>query len=245
MHSYQVSVDAYKTAWFLGTAIAFLLAASMAGQVFRHEVGPHPLDGLVPLFDVDSERNIPTFFTVILALYSALLLAVIAAGSKDRRERFHWRLLCAGFVFIAYDEAFQVHERLIAPMRELLGNKDLGYLYFGWVVPGIAGVCIVALFFLGFLRRLPAATRRRMLAAGGLYVAGCLGMELIDGKYLEAHGYTLFYSFLTTIEEGLEMTGLAALVYALLGHIASNSGKVEFHVSAGMRMQAMPVAQVE
>lgn len=245
MHAYQLSINTSMIARLLGTCILLLLCASILGQLSRYELGDASFYGLVPLFDVDGERNIPTFFTVLLALCNALLLAVIAAGSgrEALRERPYWLALCAGFLLLAYDEGFQLHERLIDPMRGLLGRKELGYLYFGWVVPGILGVCVLGLCFMKFLVRLPSATRIPILAAAGLYLAGSIGMELIDGKYLETHGYTLAYSFLTTIEEGLEMAGLAALLCALLGHIASAGGKVEFSLTASAPVVAAQTAR--
>lgn len=242
MRSYRLSINTSEIARTLGAAIAILLCASLLGQLARYQLGDPSVYGLVALFDVDAERNIPTFFTVLLALCNALLLALIAAASGERRARRHWLALSAGFLLIACDEGFQLHERLIAPMRALLGGRDLGYLYFGWVVPGILGVCILALCFLKFLLRLPAATRNPMLGAAALYLGGCLGMELIDGNYLESHGYTLTYSFLTTVEEGLEMAGLATLLVTLLAHIAVASDKVEFQLQAG-KLAAAPAAR--
>ena len=49
------------------------------------------------------------------------------------------------------------------------------------------------------------------------------------------------YSVLVTIEEGLEMSGLATLIYTLLGHIAEASARVEFRIEA--EVQASLVVQ--
>jgi hypothetical protein len=232
MSNYQISINRHAIAHTLITVIALLLGASLLGQISRYEFGHDYVYGLVQLFNVDAERNIPTFFTVLLAAIGAMLLTVIGFAGKQREKNDgpYWFALAAGFLFLGYDEAFQVHEQLIAPMRGLMGNANMGVFYFGWVIPGIAGVCILALFFVKFLLRLPASTRNRLLFAGGLYLGGAIGMELIDGKYIEAHGENLMYSVLVTIEEGLELSGLATLIYTLLGHIAETSPKVEFHV---------------
>lgn len=233
MPDYQILINRYAVAKTLATLVVFLLGASLLGQVSRYEFGHDYVYGLVQLFNVDGERNLPTFFTVMVALSSAALLTVIGIGSKrrEKNDSRYWFALAAGFVFLGYDEAFQVHEQMIVPMRALMGNSNLGFFYFGWVVPGIAGVCVLALFFLKFLLRLPPDTRRWMIAAGCLYLSGCLGMELLDGKYVEAYGQDLVYSVLTTIEEGLEMSGLVLFVFALLGHISQASENVEFHIS--------------
>lgn len=232
MPNYQISINRHAIALTLATVIALLLGASLLGQISRYELGHDSVYGLVQLFNVDGERNIPTFFTVLLATIDAILLTVIGFASKQREKNdsVFWFALAAGFLFLGYDDAFQVHEKLIPPMRALMGNANMGFFYFGWVIPGIAGVCILALFFLKFLLRLPANTRNWMLFSGCLYLGGAIGMELVDGKYVEAHGQNLMYSVLVTIEEGLELSGLATLIYTLLGHIAEASAKVEFHV---------------
>jgi hypothetical protein len=245
MSNYQISINRHAIAHTLVTVIALLLGASLLGQISRYEFGHDYVYGLVHLFNVDAERNLPTFFTVLLAATGAMLLTVIGFACKQREKNDspYWFALAAGFVFLGYDEAFQVHEQLIAPMRGLMGNANMGFFYFGWVIPGIAGVCALALFFLKFLLRLPASTRNWLLFSGALYLGGAIGMELIDGKYVEAHGENLMYSVLVTIEEGLELSGLAALIYTLLGHIAEASPKVEFKVQTAA--QAGLVAQPE
>ena len=48
---------------------------------------------------------------------------------------------------MAFDEGFSVHERLIGPFRGLMSNHDLGVFYYAWVIPGIALVLILGLFF--------------------------------------------------------------------------------------------------
>lgn len=234
MPNYQISINRQSIAQALATAIALLLAASLLGQLSRYQFGHDSVYGLVQLFNVDGERNIPTFFTVLLAATGAMLLVVIGVASKqrERNDSRYWFALAAGFVFLGYDESFQVHEQLIVPMRKLMGNANLGFFYFGWVVPGIAGVCALGLFFFKFLFRLPATTRNRLLFAGCTYLCGALVMEMIDGKYAAAYGQNLMYSVLTTIEEGLEMSGLALLISTLLGHIAEASAKVEFRIDA-------------
>lgn len=244
MSNYQISVNRHAIAHTLITLIAFLLGASLLGQISRYEFGHDSVYGLVQLFDVDLERNLPTFFTVLLATTCAVLLTVIGFASKKpgKNDSRYWFALAAGFVFLGYDEAFQVHEQMVLPMRKLMGNTNLGFFYFGWVIPGIAGVCVLALLFLKFLLRLPASTRNWLLISGSVYVGGCIGMELIDGKYIEAYGEGLMYSILVTIEEGLEMSGLATMIYTLLGHLAAASAKVEFeaHPAVQPNLVAQP-----
>lgn len=235
MYTFQFSIDRRAGLRLLGVLAAFLLVASLTGQWIKFTYGHDIIYGLVPLFNVDAEANIPTFFSVCLGFINAALLCIIAlaAGRRNRRESIYWACLSAGFLCLAYDEGFQVHEMLVAPMRRILGGTDLGYLYFGWVVPGIAGVAILSLLFLHFFLHLPPDTRRRMLIAAGLYFGGCLGMEMVDGKYFATHGDSFIYSLLATLEEGLEMAGLIANISALLQHIAEYGETIVFHMVPG------------
>ena len=230
MPSYQLSIRPQAIVRILFGLALLLLVGSFTGQTLRFVFDHDHVFGLVQLFNVDYERNIPTFFTVMIALGNALLLFLVGLSSRSSapRDSLYWHVLALGFVLIAYDEGFQVHEKLIAPMRGLLGPGDLGVFYFSWVIPGIAVVCAAALFFMKFLLRLAPAMRRQLLLAAAIYLSGCLGMELLDGAYAEAFGQNFTYAFLVTIEEGLEMAGLILLTRALLEYFAAEHVKLAF-----------------
>ncbi|MFC5460157.1 hypothetical protein [Massilia niabensis] len=233
MSSSKFSINLHGVAWALSAIISLLLVASMLGQISRLEFGRDSVYGLVQLFNVNLENNVPTFFSAFMLISSAVLAAIVGRSYKQNRKndsRF-WFVLAAGFLFLGYDEVFQVHEQLGPPMRVLLGGGDLGFLYFGWVVPGMIIVCVVALFFMRFLFRLPTQTRGWLLFSGCLYFGGCLGMEMVSGRYFELYRQDdLMYNILTTIEEGLEMTGAATLIYTLLKHISLSSTKIGFQI---------------
>jgi hypothetical protein len=241
MHAYRLSSSPRSVAYFLGKIIVCLLCAHAAGLVMRLGLGHESVHGLVPLFDVNVEGNVPTFFSVCLGLCSAALFAVIALDAKNRgdRDAFYWVVLAAGFLFLSYDECFQVHERMTGPMRAILGGSDpengarLGLVYYSWVVPGLVGAFTISLFFLKFMLRLPVATRVRMILAAGLFLGGCLGMELINGSVMESQGDNLLYNVLVMVEEGLEMTGMATLIYAMTSHIAANCDRLQVDLHAG------------
>lgn len=197
----------------------------------RFVLGHESVKGLVPLFNVNGEQNIPTYFSVLLMLFAALLLAIIAVLNRKQRAPHvsKWATLSFGFLFLAYDEAFQVHEQLNSPVASLLGEGSLGVFYFAWVIPGIVGVLAVGLFFLKFLLHLSAKTRLAFLLAAALYLGGAIGVELIGGRYAELHGLkNLTYSMITTVEESLEMAGLIVFIWALLKYCADNHKEMRF-----------------
>ena len=213
-------------------AVAFLLVLlSIAGQFAKFVLGHAFLPGLVSLFYVDVERNIPTLFSVLLILFATLLLAIIATHNAKQRDPhvLKWVILSFGFLFMAYDEAFQVHERLNIPIGTLLGDGSLGVFYFPWVIPGIALVIVLGLYFLRFWLCLPATTRFWFLMAATLYLGGAIGVELIGSSHAELHGYENWtYSMIATVEESLEMAGLIVFIWALLKYCADNLKDVRF-----------------
>jgi hypothetical protein len=226
-----ISLNASAITRTLG-AVAFLLVlASIAGQFSKLVLGHDYLKGLVPLFYLDAEQNNPTYFSVLLMLFAALLLAVIAVLNGKQRipHVSKWAILSFGFLLMAYDEAFQIHEMLISPVRTLIGNSNLGIFYFAWVIPGIALVLVLGLSFVSFLLHLPATTRFRFLMAGTLYIGGAIGVELIGGRHAELYGHENWtYTMIVTVEESLEMAGLIVFIWALLNYCADNYKEVRF-----------------
>ena len=230
MISNQISLNPLKIASVLGAVAFFLVLASIAGQLMFYMTG-NKFYGLVLLFDIDAEYNIPTFFSMLLLLFAALLLSVITILERKRTAShvLHWAILSFGFLLMAIDEVVAIHERLVYPIRRLLGGGHLGIFNFAWVIPGIALVLVLALFFLQFWLRLPAKTRLTFFVAGATYIGGCIGFELIGGNYAELHGLkNLTYVMLTTVEESLEMAGVILFIWGLLVYFADNHKEVQF-----------------
>ena len=227
----HINLNPTKIASVLAVIATLLVVASIAGQFSKYMLGHDYLMGFVPLFNVDQERNIPTFFSVFLMLIIVFILVAITIQNRmqGKEHSVSWAILAFGFMFMSYDEAFQVHEELTSPVRELLGEGSLGIFYFSWVIPAIILVFILALFFFRFLFKLPSQTRIQFLLAGFLFLGGAIGLELLGGRYDELYGRLNFtYSMLTAVEEGLEMTGLIVFIRALLRYCAHTFREVRF-----------------
>lgn len=235
----QISLKPLLIARALGAVAFVLVLASIGGQLTAYLTGHDTVYGLVRLFYVDAEQNIPTFFSTFLLLFAALLLSVITLLERNRTPSHvaYWAILSFGFLLMAVDDFVCLQEKLIGPMRKLLGDGNLGVFYFAWVIPGIALVFILALFLFRFWLRLPAKTRLTFFVAATIYIGGCIGFELIGGRYAELHGaQNLTSIIITTVEESLEMAGNIIFIWGLLVYIADNHKEVRFRFD-GVRGQ--------
>jgi hypothetical protein len=168
-----------------------------------------------------------------LLFICGLLLGTIGWRHRRDGDRFaiHWLALAAIIVYLSLDEAANLHEMLIVPLRRRLDTH--GILYFAWVLPGGVAVAAFGLTYLRFLLHLDQPTRRRFLISAAMYLGGALGMELVGGALAEAHSLdSLLYIAAMTIEESLEMFGAAFFAYTLLTYLATRCSDVRLAVRA-------------
>lgn len=185
---------------------------------------------IIKLLNVNLEANLPTYFSSLVLLADAILLAFIAYGSKAMGGKFwHWIGLSFIFVFISLDEMIQIHEQLRAPTEALFNTS--GLLYFAWFIPYIAVMLVVGIAYFKFMMRLPKRILNLFILAGVVFVFGAVGMEAIGGMHAEVHGEeTVTYALMYSFEEFLEMSGAAIFFYALISYIEMEFGKVHFNL---------------
>ena len=206
----------------LGRVLAFatigLTLASVAGSFSIHflslegNLAREVRESFFRLFYLDWEANVPTWFASSALLVCSAMLAVIAAAKRQQGDGFtrHWQLLALIFLGLSLDETALFHEMGIKPLRPFFSS---GYLYYAWVVPGALAVCLFAAAYLRFLRHLPFRTRILVALSGALYVGGGIGVEALSGHHAARSGEgDLTYEMLASIEELMEMAGVATFV---------------------------------
>ena len=167
-------------------------------------------------FDVNSERNVPTAWSTLLLLAGAAAAAALAQeGRHSSRPGTGWLLVASTAALLALDEWLELHERLGAAGEAVARDA----LHFAWVVPGTGLAAAVGVVLLTRLRRQPVAVRRRLVAAGAVYLSGALLAETVSGQVLRAYGGGRAYVAVTGVEEGLEMAGASLLLAALLAQL--------------------------
>jgi hypothetical protein len=224
----QISLNPSRIVLVLGVVAFLVVVAGVGTQLAVYLTGHPTIYGLVRLFNLDEEQNVPSFFSTLLLLFATLLLALITILRKRQAaaDVLYWAILSLGFLYLAVDEAASIHELLIMPVRRMLGDHNLGFFYFAWIVPGILIVLFLALFFSRFLLRLPTKTRLTFLLAAVLYVGGALGMETIEGRYREVHPPDWAFNVMLTAEESLEMMGLIVFIWGLMVYITGHYKEV-------------------
>lgn len=174
------------------------------------------------IFNLDSEGNIPTWFSSFLLLFSSLLLFLISVNLKKNstKNSLYWKGLSFIFLYLAIDEAAHIHELTIKPLRLLLDVG--GYFHFAWVIPGLIIVLAIVLIYIKFYINLPSKIRLLMGVAAVLYVGGAIGIEIIGGRYVTLYGMNMTFAVITTFEETFEMLGSSIFIYTLLLYVRNN-----------------------
>ncbi len=228
-----VFVDVFVSAGPVLLARAFAAVASgfvvihLVMQTIRFATGNDGLFGLLNAFSLGSDTGIPAYYSALAILFCAVLASLIATGTARRSDPDlrHWIGLAAVFVFLSIDEMLSYHEKLIEPTRNALNTS--GILFYAWVIPyGAAGLLFLAIY-VPFLRRLPPRIARLFLVAGGVYVCGAIGIEMLGGTVVESEGSGNVSSVAyQTIEESLEMAGIIIFIFALAEHAVVRFGRV-------------------
>lgn len=215
-------------------AIGILFVAYVATQIVFHSFGLTLGGrlGLVQLFDMRVEQNLPTAVSALFLAASSLLLAVVAcrSGQLGSADRPRWMILSLGMLFLALDEAGELHERWSFFIWRFV--KTEGALHDAWLIPYGLIVCGLAVYYWPFVKRLPADTRNRFVLAGVVFVGAAVGMELVEGYYESYHGSWLdaVYAIMVGVEETCEMLGIVMFIDALFRHLIVHHGfdRVQF-----------------
>lgn len=219
-----IVVDKRRVTYALGICVVTLHLLNIPAVWFRSLDDPSPLQNIYALFfAVGNEGKVPTWYSACTIFFCSILLAVIAidAWRKKSQLSYHWTGLAMIFAYLSMDEAMSIHEMANRQVSRFLDTS--GVLAFGWVIPAFIFLAIFLVLYLRFLFHLPERTRWLFLSSGVVYLAGALGMEMVSAYHWEEYGKDLIYLVITSIEEILEMSGIALFIYSLLDHLDNNT----------------------
>ena len=201
--------------FIISVLVVMGLGVKLGGVVAGLDVRP----GVVALFDLNHEGNVPVWFSSTGLAVASLLAFLCRIVAPEGRWRWHWLGIALLLIAASLDETASFHERLGRFIRRTFDTT--GVAHFGWVLPAIAMVIFLLGAYLRFLIAQPKVIRSRMIIAAVLYVGGAVGMEMVSGWFLtsgieEQALETTTYVILATIEETLEMCGIAVGITAIL-----------------------------
>ncbi len=240
MHA--VAIDPRRISRILACIALGLSAAGTAVRLFQVLTGHNSIFGIFTKFDLDTEANLPTWFSASVLLVAALLLLLIQQDARRRHDPFatHWAVLAGGFFLMSIDELVQLHEMLIRPLAGLFGRS--GFFAFTWVVPALGVIAVVAVLYTRFVAHLPQQTRRLMMLSATVYLGGAVGLEMFGAWCFQHFGPLSWqYGIETVTEESMEMIGAVLFVHTLLGYatrlglVAGRTAEAEGSATAGPR----------
>ena len=206
---------------WLAWPVVIIAALHSLSMVARFALDRHYVRGLVPLTDLDVEQSIGTWYSGMLWVVAAGLIALIARAKRRQADRFAWAWtsLTGLCIYLSADELISVHELLNEFTNGVVPR--VGPFYWTWVVAGAAIAAVVGLVYLRFALSLQATYRNGFIGAAVLFLGGALGFEMIEGMLWEAgHGKTALYSFCVLLEETLEQAGILLAIHTLLRYLA-------------------------
>ena len=211
--------------------IFLLMFANTLGIISIYYFDHDTVYGLIRLFDFNTEKNIPTFYSSIaLIIVSVLLLSIALTHKKLKSSYVMWLGLSVIFLFLSIDEISSIHERFGQTTREALNTS--GPLFYAWIIPYGIALIIFILAYSKFLFELPKNTMVLFLVSGITFISGAIGFEMLGGRQADLYGISnILYSFYYTCEESLEMIGIAIFIYTLLSYMVNQFESVKITVS--------------
>jgi hypothetical protein len=204
--------------WQAGAAVA-LAAIYLATQAVKLSAGYPYFFGLVPMFDLDAEANLPSFFQAegLIACGLALLFAARQERAAASSYATRWLLLSLAFFYLGADEAAMLHDRMGPVAMQAIGAQPN---HIDWVLPMGILASGFALYMIPFLLGIERTTAIAFALSGAIYVGGAVGAEMLGKLTSELYGYESYpYVLTVTLEEGMEMLGVAMFLRAILRHI--------------------------
>ena len=218
----------------------------------------NPFDSLQirRIFNIAKEGSVPSFFSVFLLVgvaFWAFCFSWIHSARLGTLRKWLWLFVGCLFLFLAVDDASQVHERLGSFFRKYVeaasesGQQHWGDGILDWhgsyswhvaVLPFIALAGMGMFLFLWF--ELGDARGRGLLSLGIFCFVLAIGIDYLEGldtffvtigKPLNVSDYFIDH-FCKLIEECLEMIGAVLIGGALLRHLLNSTSRVEVTLQA-------------
>lgn len=247
----SITFSVRKIMTIMIVAVVFLHIMSLALTIHTQQTSPETLlmgreHGLLRMFDVSTEANLPTWYSDITLAFSSVLLLVTGLVKKWKHDRFarYWLFMSAVFCFLSIDEASSIHEAVGSIM--LTHAKSPGVSKYGWMIPWGILTLGFALFSIRFLLALPRKTAVLMVISGAIYVGGAFqggvggefGTEVVSAVLGRDVGTLSLTDVLVhDLGEWGEMGGILLFNYTLLAYLKDHVGPIVISLDRSLQAQ--------
>lgn len=215
--------------------ISFLLCANILGIIAKLSLKHDYVFVLTHIFDFNSEKSIPTLYSLMLLVFASILLFMIALNYRRLGSSYiPWLGLSLIFIYLSIDELCEVHEYLGEVTKQYF--QGAGLFYYSWIIPYGIALLVFIIVYSRFFFKLPKETKVVFLISGVIFVSGAMGFEMLGGRQYELSQSTntVLYSFFYSCEETFEMLGIALFIYGLIRHIVHEFDFLEITIKKEM-----------
>jgi len=212
--------------WVLGVTVLLNVLSMAIPALIDHPLTTERGEIRV-YFDVFSEGNLPTWWSVALLVLAAVSHGLVGALAVAAGIRGAWAWFVSAAVLggLSLDDHTSLHERL-----ERIGKDWVTFERFPgyWLVPGIIAGLVIAVA-LGLLAwRLSGLTRWCMIGGLALLLGSAMGMEFVQGLLVAAGESGPVYVLVLHAEELGENLGVLLMITAAVRSvtITALSGKL-------------------
>lgn len=171
----------------------------------------------------------PSTWLSVTMLSGTALLAAICWRVDERRRRPFWLLVSLAALAMSLDDAAEVHERVGGNVGSALGDQDrLEYL---WVLPWAAVAAAIAIALWRMRPRLPLSVSGPLAVGAGTTIGAALVLEVVAARTVNRWGTETERLVLYSVEENLELIGIAVFASTLAKHAARASRRTAPAVS--------------
>lgn len=211
---------------FLVAILLLLLMNIFSIFLAINQDGNDPLRSfIIRIFDFNKEANIPSFFSSLQFLAASILLLIITLFKRSNgKKHIGWLGLTILFFFLMVDEAVSIHEFLIGFLQE---KHDSSAIYYYISLPSFGLVLLgIGLIYVPFFNHLNKKLLFSMLLSAFIFLMGAIVFELLGQNTFDSNGPSFGYRLIYTVEETLEMLGLAIFINTLSWYIGIKMQKI-------------------
>ena len=204
--------------WVVAIDCAFALAYIVI-HIWQPEL---PWGPLRPLFDLDREISLPTWFSVVKLFAVSAVLFLAALNNRQKEYLSTFPLMVAGliFVWLSADEGAQIHENITYMARHfgqewMLFSGEYGAWMIVYAALGLLGMALGVKHLIALWRHYNFVAQVGLTGAA-IFVIGAVGFEIASFPLRESEA-TLTLKLITVVfEEFFELFGITVILYATL-----------------------------